>query len=184
MTYHVDPDMAVFGKALGNGYPITAILGRTSIMQAAQESFISSTFWTERIGFVAALATLEKMKKCRVQSKLIEHGKMIRLGLMKTAQKHGVKIQMSGVDPLLHLSFVDSDALARHTFYTQEMLKKGFLIGGAIFTSYAYNSAIIKKFLQANDEVFEKISSCARKHKDIRQCLEGPVKHSGFKRLV
>ena len=54
--YGVEPDMAMFGKALGNGYAITATIGRREIMEAAQCTFISSTFWTERIGPTAALS--------------------------------------------------------------------------------------------------------------------------------
>ena len=61
--YCVDPDMAIFGKALGNGYAITAIIGKKEIMEAAQNTFISSTFWTERIGPTAGLKTLEVMNK-------------------------------------------------------------------------------------------------------------------------
>ena len=61
--YGVEPDMAMFGKALGNGYAITATIGRREVMEAAQSTFISSTFWTERIGPTAALKTLEVMER-------------------------------------------------------------------------------------------------------------------------
>ena len=61
--YDIEPDIAVFGKTLGNGYAITAVIGQKSVMDAAQSTFISSTFWTERIGPTAALATLAAMKK-------------------------------------------------------------------------------------------------------------------------
>ena len=57
--YGVEPDIAIFAKALGNGYAISACIGRQEFMQAAQQTFISSTFWTERIGPTAALKTLE-----------------------------------------------------------------------------------------------------------------------------
>ena len=50
--YGVSPDIAIFGKALGNGYAITSIIGRSSVMESAQSTFISSTFWTERIGLL------------------------------------------------------------------------------------------------------------------------------------
>ena len=61
--YGVEPDMAMFGKALGSGYAITAIIGREQIMQSAQRTFISSTFWTERIGPTAAIKTLAIMER-------------------------------------------------------------------------------------------------------------------------
>ena len=52
MEYEVEPDIAIFGKALGNGYAITAVVGRKEVMEVAQSTFISSTFWTERIGLL------------------------------------------------------------------------------------------------------------------------------------
>ena len=61
--YDVEPDMAMFGKALGNGYPIAAIIGKSQVMEAAQKSFISSTYWTERVGPAAAIATIKKHKR-------------------------------------------------------------------------------------------------------------------------
>ena len=63
MKYNVEPDIAMFGKAMGNGYAITSVIGRRKIMDAAQSTFISSTFWTERIGPSAALKTLEVMER-------------------------------------------------------------------------------------------------------------------------
>ena len=69
--------MAMFGKALGNGYAITSVIGKYSIMKKAEKSFISSTFWTERVGFVAALQTLKVMKKTKSWKKLINSGKYI-----------------------------------------------------------------------------------------------------------
>ena len=62
-NYKIIPDIALFGKCLGNGYPITAILGKKKYLKKASRSFISSTFWTENSGFVAALKTIEIMKK-------------------------------------------------------------------------------------------------------------------------
>ena len=66
--YGVEPDMAMFGKALGNGYAITAIIGREQIMQSAQQTFISSTFWTERIGPTAAIKTSNNGKGTKLEN--------------------------------------------------------------------------------------------------------------------
>ena len=78
LKYGVNPDMAMFGKALGNGYAITAILGKKSIMQSAQSTFISSTFWTERIGPTAALKTLEIMNKNLTWIDISKKGKYMK----------------------------------------------------------------------------------------------------------
>ena len=60
---NIQPDIVVLGKALGNGYPINAIIGKKEVMSHAKKTFISSTFWTERLGPVAALKTLDIMEK-------------------------------------------------------------------------------------------------------------------------
>ena len=70
--------MSILGKALGNGYAVTAVLGRAEIMDKAEETFISSTFWTERIGSVAALETLEVMEEIRAWELIRDKGKMIK----------------------------------------------------------------------------------------------------------
>jgi glutamate-1-semialdehyde aminotransferase len=184
LTYGIEPDMAVFGKALGNGFPISAVLGRSKFMDQAQNTFISSTFWTECVGFAAALATLEKMKKFKVQQRLIEYGKTICQGWQESAVYAGIKIKISGISPLPCIGFDDSQGQAIQSFYTQEMLKKGFLAGSSLAATYAYTPEIIKKYLMATREVFKKIGSILRSRKDMIKFLHGPVKHSGFKRLT
>jgi glutamate-1-semialdehyde aminotransferase len=77
LRYGIRPDLAVFGKALGNGYPIAAIVGHRDVMEYAQDTFISSTFWTERIGFTAALSVIRKMEAENVPARLIHYGELI-----------------------------------------------------------------------------------------------------------
>ena len=64
----IKPDIVVYGKALGNGYPISAVIGKRNLMSKSNDTFISSTAWTERLGFVAALATINFLKKKKVSS--------------------------------------------------------------------------------------------------------------------
>jgi len=176
--------MAVFGKALGNGFPISAVIGRKKVMDAAQETFISSTFWTERIGFVAALATIAKMRRCHVPEKLVEYGRMIQEGWESAAARHGITVQVSGIPSLAHLQFMHQDGLALQTYFTQYMLAKGFLASGSAYSSYAYTPEIIGLYLSAVDQAFEQMGNCLKKGEDIKTYLQGPVKHSGFKRLT
>lgn len=158
MYLGVNPDIAVFGKALGNGFPISAIVGRKDIMNFARHTFISSTFWTDRIGFVAALATLKKMEEKKVQENLVAHGDRIMRGWKKLAQKHKLEVRITGIAPFCHISFGAEKGLEAQTLYTQEMLRKGYLVGAAIATTYAYTEKIVDKFIEDSDEVFEKIS--------------------------
>jgi glutamate-1-semialdehyde 2,1-aminomutase len=183
LTYGVEPDLAVFGKALGNGFPISAIIGRKKVMDCAQDSFISSTFWTERIGYVAALATLEKMKVAGVQKELVRYGTMVNQGWLAVAKKHEIAISIDGIPPLTHLSFKVPNPLAVQTLYAQEMLAKGFLVGSAVYASLAYSEKIIGKFIAATDDVFGIIKK-ALAVGNIDEYLKGPIIHAGFKRLT
>jgi len=78
LIYAIEPDIAIFAKAISNGYPMSAIIGKAKIMEAAQDSFISSTYWTDKIGPVAALATINKMQRLNVPEHLISIGKKIQ----------------------------------------------------------------------------------------------------------
>lgn len=183
LTMGVEPDMAVFGKALGNGFPIAAVIGRRSVMDHAQESFISSTMWTERIGPVAALATLDKIAREDVPAKLIAYGERINVGWRELSERHGVPIHISGIPPLTHIAFDTLLAAEAQTLYTQEMLAKGYLLGASTYTSFAYSDELIDAFIADSDEVFVLIGE-ALAAGDIVSRLSGPVRHAGFKRLT
>ena len=183
LTYGVTPDIAVFGKALGNGFPISAIIGTRSVMDYAQSSFISSTMWTERLGFAAALATIEKMKAMNVPQRLIEYGLRINEGWEMLAERHNIDIHISGIPALTHISFMTQDPLAVQTLYTQEMLEKGYLLGASVYTTYAYENKIIDMFIEDSDSVFQMIKE-ALVAGEIKNHLKGDVIHSGFRRLT
>ncbi len=183
MTYGVEPDIAVFGKALGNGYPIAAIIGRRQTMNAAQSTFISSTMWTERVGFTAALATIEKMRANNVQQQLIAFGERLNAGWEALALKHGLSIHVDGIPPLTHISFNHPDANALQTLYTQEMLYRGYLVGAAVYMTAAYSNAVLDAFIAESDPVFGTISK-AVKDGNVHALLKGPEAQTGFKRLT
>lgn len=183
LTLGVEPDIAVFGKALGNGFPISAIIGRREIMDFAQDCFISSTFWTERIGYVAALVTIKKMETYCVQKHLIRYGELINKGWKRLAEKHRLDINISGIPPLTHLSFNTNNQLEVQTLYAQDMLEKGFLLGASVYTTHAYSDEIINMFISCSDLVFEKIRE-ALNSDNFKSYLKGETIHAGFKRLT
>ena len=92
LKYKIKPDMAVLSKAMSNGYPSSAIIGIREVMDEAQDSFISSCMWTERIGFVSALATIKKFKRLSLQKKLIDHGQRIKKGWLQISKSTDVDI--------------------------------------------------------------------------------------------
>jgi glutamate-1-semialdehyde 2,1-aminomutase len=182
LTFGIEPDMAVFAKGIANGYPMAAILGRRPIMTAAQESFISSTFWTERIGPSAALATIKKHRQHNVGDHLIAVGRRVQEGWLAAAKQNGLAIDVGGIMPLSHFGFEDPQALPMTTLFIQSMLDKGFLASAQFYASYAHQPAHIDAYLQAVGETFERIAA-AKKAGNVAEQLNGPVKHSGFQRL-
>lgn len=184
LLYKVNPDMATFGKTMSNGFPMAAIIGRRHVMEAAQETFISSTYWTERIGPVSALATLEKLKNGKVHNHIENIGGRIMDGLMRAGEKHGLKLKVIGPPAMVVLSFdYEGESLAIRTLFTQEMLKQGFLAGGLIYVTFAHNQVHLDKYFKAVDKVFAFISKAIREKK-VHKYLQGPVAHSDFKRLT
>ena len=180
--YEIEPDIAIFGKALGNGYAITAIIGRANIMEAAQTSFISSTFWTERIGPSAALKTLEVMEKNESWNKITETGKKIRKRWEILGRKFNLNLNFFGLDSLSGFSFNSQNALAYKTLITQEMLKKGYLAGTSIYCCVAHTDKIVDSYFNELEPIFSTIAEC-EDGRDIAKLLDGPECHSGFKRL-
>ncbi|HKK25984.1 MAG TPA: aminotransferase class III-fold pyridoxal phosphate-dependent enzyme [Gracilimonas sp.] len=181
--YDVEPDMVMFGKTIGNGYALTAVVGRKQIMEAAQKTFISSTFWTERIGPSAALKTLEVMKRESSWDVITKKGGQMREGLKKLSEEYGLKINIAGIPSLTTYAFDSEDHLKYKTFITQEMLKKGFLASTIFYASMAHQDEHFESYFNALGEVFKVISECEKGIHDISDLLEGPIAHSGFKRL-
>ena len=181
----VEPDMAVFAKGMTNGYPLSAIVGKKDIMEAAQGTFISSTFYTERIAFAATLKSIELYQKYRVWEKQIAYGEIVQDGWKKLGEKNGLNVEVGGIAPLGHFGIVGKEKpLVYKTFFTQEMLKRGYLASTAFYTTMAHSEEIIKTYLENVDEVFAKIAAINESNGTVEAALEGPVCHSGFGRLL
>jgi len=182
LIYKINPDIAVFSKAMSNGFPMAAVIGKRSVMQAAQDTFISSTYWTDRTGPAAALATLKKMKKLNVPKCIAESAIQMRAGWANTAEKYGLKIKISGTAAYNTFSFLYDDAQALKTLFTQKMLERGFLASTEFNPSCAHTKAYIKRYIRALGDVFAEIRE-ALDTNSVRQHLNGPIAHSHFERL-
>ncbi|EQA69607.1 aminotransferase class III-fold pyridoxal phosphate-dependent enzyme [Leptospira noguchii] len=180
--YGVEPDMAMFGKALGNGYAITATIGKRSIMEAAQSTFISSTFWTERIGPTAALKTLEIMEKTKSWETITKIGNSIKDRWKRLAEKYALSIDLWGLPALAGFTIQSKNSLEYKTLITQEMLEKGFLAGNSVYICTEHTQEIIDQYFEYLDPIFKTIREC-EEGRDILSLLKGPVCHAGFKRL-
>jgi len=184
MLYKVYPDMAVFAKGMSNGLPMAAVIGRKKIMDFAQKTFISSTYWTERVGPTAAIATIKKLKKYNVPKYLVNLGNLIGRNWEKLAKKHNLKLEIMSIPPLITFKFdYGKNSQALHTLFTQEMLKRGFLASKSVYLSYSHKKEHIKKYLGNVNIVFGIIKKAIDENK-IYELLKGPVAHTGFKRLT
>lgn len=179
----IEPDVAVLAKALGNGYPIAAIIGRAEIMQAAQSTFISSTYWTDRIGPVAALATLRKHRALDVGSHLVYIGNLVQQGWKELAKKYDLKINVTGIPPLSHWEIETNNSQLLHTIIVEKMLEKGFLSSKGFSPTYVHIKGHVNAYLRALDEILNELISYIKEER-LDELPHGPVAHSGFKRLT
>ena len=180
--YDVEPDIAMFGKALGNGYAITAVIGRREVMNAAQTSFISSTFWTERIGPAAALKTLEVMEREKSWEKITQTGNVIRQGWQILAEKYALPVKYWGLPALVGFTFESPRALEYKTLISQEMLAKGYLAANSVYVCTEHTKDVVDGYFDSLDPIFGLIRDC-EDGRDVSDLLSGPVCHGGFARL-
>lgn len=183
LTYGVNPDMAVMAKAISNGYPMGAVIGTEKVMQSAQETFISSTYWTERIGPAAALATIRKHQAQKAGDHLMAIGRAVQEGWAGIAQKHGVPLTVAGIYPLGHFNFNDPDPLSMKAYFVQEMLAEGFLASNQFYSMYAHTFEHVEKYLKATDRVFARMAAL-RDSGRLQGALKGGPAVAGFKRVT
>ncbi len=182
LKYGVNPDIAIFGKALGNGFAITSVIGKSKYMESAQSTFISSTFWTERIGSVAGLATLKIMKKQKSWEKISKIGLKVSNGWRELFNRYELNYDIGGIKPIPFFRFKSKNNLIYKTFITREMLKRGFLASNLFFASTVHEDRIINKYLQELEKPISVIKEC-EEGKDINELMITKECHSGFQRL-
>ena len=180
--YSVNPDIAMFGKTIGNGYALTAVVGVEEVMKSVEDTFMSSTFWTERIGPTAALKTLEVMNRLKSWDIITNIGLEIRKGWSEVFNNYNINFSISGIPSLSSYSFKIND-LEIQTLITQEMLVKGFLASNRFYACIAHNKMVVDSYFNAFDETLKSISKIHDNKSEIINRLNGPVRHSGFKRL-
>ena len=183
LKFGMQPDVAVFSKALGNGYSIAAVIGKAEIMQAAQLTFISSTNWTERIGPVAALATIEKHKKTNAGKHLTEIGNRVQEGWLKTAEKEGLALEIGGIPQMSHFSIDSPQFPDLKAYFIQLMLEDNFLASNLFYAMYAHNVSHVNSYMDSVARAFSEIR-LAIDEGDLKSLLKGMPSASGFSRLT
>ncbi|MGM8213929.1 aminotransferase class III-fold pyridoxal phosphate-dependent enzyme, partial [Virgibacillus sp. W0430] len=184
LKYNVIPDLAIFAKALGNGHPIAAVIGTSSTMEGAKDSFISSTYWTESIGPTAAIVTLKKMNEYSVPEHINKIGKMIENSWLYFSKVHEIPIKIGQAFPCFaKFEFDHIESKVLQTIYTQKMLERGFLAGLSIYPTMAHNDHIVKLYSEAIDEVFKELSAIVNNGESFN-INKNEIAHSGFARLL
>lgn len=181
LKYGVSPDMATFGKTLGNGYAITAVLGVEEVMKSIEKTFISSTFWTERIGPAAGLATLDVMENEKIQSQIIQTSRQLREGLTEISQANNLIIQFFGLPSLTRFSLEGFEDRLLKTFITREMLNLFYLASNSIYVSMAHEKKIRDLYFEDINKIFARMSNMS--NLDLAAILEKDIASEGFKRL-
>jgi glutamate-1-semialdehyde 2,1-aminomutase len=181
LKYKINPDIVTFGKALGNGYAVNAVIGTDSIMNYANATFISSTFWTERIGSVAGLKTLEIMEKIKSWDTISSLGKKIKVNWAFLAKKHNIKLKIQGLNALPRFDFEDKNNLYYKTFISQEFLQKKILASNTIYLCIEHNMKIFNNYFDILDSIFFKISRSIKNKTNPQKLLNGPVCIGGIR---
>ena len=159
LKYKVNPDIAMFGKAIGNGYAITSIIGKKNVMKCFDNTFASSTFWSEKTGFVAGVSTLKKMKKIKSWNVIKKKGKLIKKNLEEIAIKNKLKISFTGMDTLISFSIQGVKNHVLNNFILSNMLKEGFLAGNTIYVSVSHSDSLLKKYIVKMNRIFKKLKN-------------------------
>lgn len=179
LKYNVSPDFSIFSKGTSNGFPLGIILGNDKL-KAAETSFISSAYWTESMGFVAALKTIEYMEKNSVQKKLIKKGRLIKKIWKDASEKYKVPIEINGLDALANFSFRTKHRNHVMTYFTEQMLKFNILANGNFFPMISHKKNYIDSYKIAFEKTMRKIKKnfCNSKPK---LNLVKKVKHFKFR---
>ncbi len=156
--YKIYPDLAMFGKSIGNGHAFSLIAGKEDIMNASKNTFISSTMWTERVGPTAALAALKEMDRIKSWRKISKIGNYIKKNWIKIAKKNNLKLKVYGIASIPKFEIVSKKFNFYKTFITSEMLKKNILATNYMFVSVAHTKSKVDRYLKHLNLVFEKIS--------------------------
>ncbi len=182
--FNVTPDLACFGKAMGNGMPISALAGRADVMHEMDQIFFSGTFGGEALSLAASIAVLDKINRMPVIETLWRNGAAIRIGVEQLVRKHaldGVMV-MKGLDPWVILDFLPQPTASREamkTMFMTQMVAQGVLVVGSHNVNYAHNAADIAQVLQAYDLVLKKMSAALMRG-TLEQDLPCPVIYPAF----
>lgn len=181
----IEPDVAVYAKAMSNGFPCAAVIGRSAVMDAADPSFISSSYWTDGVGPAAALACVRKMRDRNVQSYVWQLGLKLQSGLREVAARHpSLGIQIGGMPCSPSIAFQLGDAsTAARALVIREMLPRGFLFSSQLYVMWPHSDRQVDDLLAALDDSLARVSMIESEGRLIDEAGTGQTQ-AGFARLA
>lgn len=179
------PDLACFGKALANGFPLSAVVGRAELMKVFDEAFFSFTFGGETVALAAAKATLTRLAQPDVLPHIAEHGTRLRDGFNAFAHAYGIQDHASclGLPPRTSCRFASHDSADRlvlKSLFQQECLKRGVLFNGGHMPSLSHGRDEIDATLRVYRTAMEILADALAKG-DALERLEGPPVQDVFR---
>ena len=155
--YNVNPDILILGKALGNGYAINAILGTEDIMKQANQTFISSTFWSEQIGLTAAFKTIEVMQNQKSWIYISKLGQYLTKNWKKIAKSNNLDISIKGLLSIPNFNLNLKKNFNFRLYITETMIKKKILATNTVYLSTYHNKKVFEKYFDLLNDIFYKI---------------------------
>lgn len=182
----VTPDMTVVAKAMSNGYPMGAVVGSRAVMEPAARMFISSSYWSDNIGLVAALTTIRELKRRDAEARFQDIGEKLREALNGALADAGLAGSCIGLhsNPVVNIetpSGVDPRKIS--TLFIQEMARRGVHTYMSFKATLAHTEADIEKTAGAARETFGVIRS-GLENDTLDQLLVAELKKEPFRRLV
>lgn len=183
LKFGVDPDLAVFAKAISNGYAMSAVIGTADTMSAAESSFISSAYWTEGIGPAAAVATIRKFRRVDVPTHIATIGAQFQAGWMELGERTGVPVSTTGRPDAVLTAFDHPAGNELMTLYTIRMLDHGFLASSGFHPTLAHQPDHVEQCLAAAETVFRELRDAIDRG-DVSDRIRNRPRHTMFARLT
>ena len=179
--FSVKPDLSAFGKAMGNGMPISAVVGKEEFMKEMNEIFFSTTFGGETLSIAAAIAVIKKLKSEPVIKTIWGKGKKLSESLTEIIKNYNLSsvIKLNGLDPWRLIEFNNYKNISKEyikTFVIKEMLYQGVLVNSAHNIMYSLTDQDIKKVLSAYKITFSKLLDEIKSGKLIKNLYSKPIK--------
>lgn len=178
--FGVTPDLACFGKAMANGMPISALVGRRKYMKIIDDIFYSFTFGGETLSIAAAIATIKEMERKPVIAHLWREGKHLQSNANRLIKKHKLTevVAVKGKPCWQVVVFTGNDKysdLTIKSFVEQELLQAGFLWRGQHNMSFSHSRQDINRLLKAYDKIFAELKELLRQGRLQQRLVGGPI---------